>query len=148
MIDKKRPLINVFQTGEEMRRLTCLYWADLGRWLDVPFIEYFNYVCALPYRADPPDVETVSRPAYTLRENYAPRDCDDKAVLLACWAHGHGIPCRFVAISTQKDGEPNHVFLNAAGIDCDATYNEYHGILGKYPYYEHITNRVNLTPWF
>lgn len=148
MITRQTPLKDVFQTGAEMRRLACTYWQDLGRWLDVPFMEFFNYVCALPYRPDPPDVETVSRPAYTLREDYSPRDCDDKAVLIACWCRGHGIRCRFVAISTQPGGEPNHVFTQVNGVDCDATYSEYHGLLGVYPYYPQITNRVNLTEYF
>ena len=148
MIARQQPLRDVFQTAREMRRLVLEYWPDLGGWLDVPFISFFNFVCALPYRPDPPEVETVSRPAYTLREGYAPRDCDDKAVLLACWCRGHGVPVRFVAISTQPGGEPNHVFIEAAGLDCDATYSEYHGMLGVYPYYQQVTNRVNLTNYF
>lgn len=148
MIDTVTPLHDVYQTAREMRRLTVNYWADLGPWLDEPFLNFFNYVCALPYLPDPPNVETVSRPAYTLIEGYRPRDCDDKAVLLACWCKGHAVPVRFVAISTLQNGEPCHVFINAAGVDCDATYPEYHGILGKYPYYPQITNRVNLTNYF
>lgn len=150
-----RPLKDVFQTAAEMRRLTCLYWSDLGRWLDAPFIDYFNFVCALPYRSDPEQIETVSRPAFTLREDYAPRDCDDKAVLIASWLKGHGIPVRFVAISTSPDKELCHVFDNAKinfngreTCDIDATYNEYHGILGNYPYFPDVTARRYLTEFF
>ena len=149
MIETKRELIDVFQTGAEMRRIVELYWSDLGRWLDLNFLTYFNFVCALPYRADPNDTETVSRPIYLLKENYSPRDCDDKSVLIASWMHGNGIMCKFTAISTQPDGEPCHVFTTLEnGLDVDATYPEYHGMLGNYPYYKDVTNRVDLTEWF
>lgn len=148
MFEKVTTLKNVYQTAREMRRLTENYWSDLGPWLDENFIHYFNYVCALPYVSDPPETETVSRPRYLLCENYTPRDCDDKSVLMACWAYGNGLPVRFIGISTQRDGEPNHVFCQVNGVDVDATYPEYHGIIGKYPYYPQITNRVNLTDYF
>ena len=103
MIRTVRHLKDVFQTGREMARLVCNYWTDLGPWLGVSFREYYIHICQLPYIADPEDVETVSRPAFTLRRDYAPRDCDDKAVLMACWCHGHGLKCRFVASSTRPD---------------------------------------------
>lgn len=143
-----RPLIDVFQTAREMRRLVVEYWRDLGAWLDSDFIDFFNYVCALPYVPDPVQVETISRPAYLLRENYAPRDCDDKAVLIACWCYAHGVPVRFVAISTAPNRELCHVFARAWGMDLDATYNEYHGLLGNYPYFPDVTARVDLTTDF
>lgn len=147
-----RPLKDVFQTAAEMRRLTLNYWRDLGRWLDAPFIEYFNFVCALPYKSDPEQIETISRPAFTLCENYGPRDCDDKAVLIASWLHGHGIKARFVGVSTLENCELCHVFTQAetaaGGIDIDATYNEFHGMLGNYPYFAQVTARENLTEYF
>lgn len=149
MIAKKKILVDVFQTGEEMRRLVCEYWSDLGAWLRFPFIEFFNYVCALPYAEDPEDCETVSRPRYTLNPAYRPRDCDDKSVLLASWFHGNGIKCRFIAVSTQPSRELNHVFVECCnGVDYDATYPEYHNLLGKYPYNSEVTAREPLTPWF
>ena len=149
MIIKRQPLKDVYQTAAEMRRLTLLYWQDLGAWLESDFMSFFNFVCALPYIEDPPDIETVSRPCYTLREEYGPRDCDDKAVLIASWLHGNGIKSRFVAISTQTGGELNHVFTQSEdGTDIDATYSEYHGILGGYPYYKQVTNREYLTELF
>ena len=148
MIINRRPLENVFQTAQEMRRLTLQYWRDLGAWLDAPFISFFNFVCALPYVEDPPDVETVSRPLYLLDESYEPRDCDDKAILIASWLHGHGLPVRFVGVSTLRNKELCHVFTECRGLDIDATYPEYHGILGKYPYYQQVTHRENLTNYF
>lgn len=149
MITNRQQLRDVFQTAREMQRLTCSYWQDLGAWLRAPFIQYFNFVCALPYFEDPEECETVSRPLYTLNPSYRPRDCDDKSVLLASWIHGNGGRCRFIAVSTQKSGELNHVFVQAAdGTDLDATYPEYHNLIGKYPYLGAVTARENLTEWF
>lgn len=144
----KKILTDIYQTGREMIRLVKTYSSDLGPWLDVPFIVFFNHVCKLPYFDDPEGVETVSRPKYLLDPEYRPRDCDDKSILCACWWHAHGVKCRFIAVSTQNDGTPNHVFLQLEnGVDIDATYPEYQNIIGKYPYYPMITNRESLTGW-
>lgn len=149
MIEHQQILTDVFQTAREMRRLTSQYWQDLGRWLDVPFYVYYRFVCFLPYRADPEHVETISRPMYTLREDYSPRDCDDKAVLCACWFKGHGVPVRFIGVSTQENKELNHVFLQLEnGLDIDATYGEFAKYIGFYPYYPQVTHRENLTELF
>ena len=142
-------LHDVFQTGEEMRRLACDYCADLGPWLDVPFIDFYRHVCRLPYIPDPPGREFVSRPAYTLNPDYIPRDCDDKAVLCAAWLHAHKIPCRFIATSTRPDGELHHVFLLAGtGEVVDATYRRHENTPGKYGFLAKVTNAVLLTGWF
>ena len=142
-------LNDVFQTGREMARLTCLYWPDLGRWLDVPFLLLYRHVCHLPYIDDPDDIETVARPAFTLRPDWSPRDCDDKAVICACWWHGHGVPVRFVSTSTRPDKVLHHVFLQVYGMGfVDATLDEFAGTLGKYDYFEAVTNFQPLTKWF
>ncbi|MBR2864943.1 MAG: hypothetical protein IKC13_01560 [Elusimicrobiaceae bacterium] len=65
--------------------------------------------------------------------------------MIACWLHAHGVPVRFVAISTAQNCELCHVFAHAWGMDLDATYNEYHGMLGKYPYNKDVTARADLT---
>lgn len=149
MIQKTWPLDNVNQTGAKMSSLVCLYWTDLGPWLDRPFIEFYRYVCALPYIPDPPGVETVSRPAYTLNGAYGPRDCDDKAVLCAAWWHGHGRPVRFVASSTKPDKKLHHVFLQLDnGVFIDATYKKNADYIGKYPYFSKVTKIIPLTTWF
>lgn len=149
MIRTVRHLNNVFQTGREMARLVCNYWTDLGPWLGVSFREYYSHICLLPYIEDPQDVETVSRPEYTLQRDYSPRDCDDKAVLIACWLHGHGIKCRFVASSTRPDRVLHHVFVEAHGIGfVDATFDKYAHTLGNYDYFPAITHLEALTYWF
>lgn len=142
-------LTNVNQTAEEMRRLVCNYYADLGPWLAVPFIEFYHHVCNLPYVADPPGVETVSRPAYTLNANYCPRDCDDKAVLVASWWHGNGEPVRFVASSTKPNGRLHHVFCQLGnGLFIDSTFPKNAVFLGYYPFFAKVTKLIALTPFF
>ena len=149
MIEQTRPLFKVNQTGDEMRRLCVMYCQDLGPWLGVPFMEYYRHICALPYIPDPPGVETVSRPAYTLNGDYGPRDCDDKAILCACWWHGHGVKCRFVASSTEPDKQLHHVFLQiAGGLLIDATFPENSKDIGFYPYFRNLTELKPLTGWF
>lgn len=146
---QKRDLIDVHQTAEEMRRLTCQYFSDLGGWLCVPFLDYYKHVCELPYYADPPEIETVSRPLYTLITDYSPRDCDDKSVLIAAWLHAHGDPKRFVATSTKKDGTLCHVFVQMYnGLFVDATYPKNAEFLGNYPYFKDVTRFEPLTEYF
>lgn len=132
-----------------MRRLVCRYWLDLGAWLNRPFCEFYTFVCELPYFDDPENIETVSRPAFLLVPEYAPRDCDDKAILCACWWHGHGVKCRFVATSTAPDGTLHHVFIQLEnGLLIDATFAENAEILGNYDYFHAVTNFQPLTSYF
>lgn len=142
-------LNDVNQTGAQMARLVSCYWTDLGTWLSRPFVEYYTYVCNLPYVEDPAGVEFVSRPAYTLDPNFRPRDCDDKAVLIACWLHGNGRRCRFVASSTRPNMLLHHVFVqDQNGTLIDATYSKNAQFLGNYPYFSKLTKITPLTPWF
>lgn len=143
-------LDNVYQTGEQMRRLVETYFADLGVWLFIPFITFYKYVCALPYIKDPNNCEFVSRPGLTANPAFAiARDCDDKAVLLASWWQGHGRKKRFVASSTKPNGRLHHVFLQLDnGIFCDATYPKNAQFLGEYPYFSRVTRIEPLTEFF
>ena len=148
MLKRVRNLESVFLTGAEMKRITQQYAADLGPWLRRPFAEYYKYVCNLPYIPDPVDVETVSRPAFTLRPDYGPRDCDDKAVLLACWWHAHGVPVAFLATSCRKNKQLHHVLAVIPGMLLDATYKSHQKYIGKYDYWPKVTNAVLLCGWF
>ena len=143
-------LKDVYQTGREMRRLVENYWTDLGPWLDVPFIFFYRYVCDLPYIADPPEVEFMSRARLTLNPFFnVARDCDDKAILLACWWQSRGDGKRFVASSTKPNGKLHPVFLQLEnGIYIDATYSKNKNYFGFYPYFEKITRIIPLTPFF
>lgn len=117
--------------------------------VDRPFLDYYRHVCDLPYIPDPKNVETVSRPIYTLNEAYGPRDCDDKSVLLAAWLVAHGEPLRFVASSTRRDKMLHHVFVQLEnGLFLDATYGYNRDFLGFYPYFPKITYIEALTNFF
>lgn len=145
----KTELKDVYQTGREMARLVREYWRDLGSWLNVPFAEFYSHVCKLPYIDDPENVETISRPAYLLDPRYSPRDCDDKAILCACWWHGHGWKCRFIASSTEPDKTLHHVFLQIdGGLLIDSTFEENAREIGYYDYFNHLTNLIPLTNFF
>jgi hypothetical protein len=103
----------------------------------------------LPYIPDPPEVETVSRPLYTLNASYSPRDCDDKSVLLAAWLHAHGEKCRFVATSTRPDKVLHHVFIQLEnGLFVDATYKKNASFMGFYPFFRKVTYIKALTNFF
>lgn len=111
---------------------------------------YYRYVCDLPYIKDPDGVEFVSRPALTLNPFFpVARDCDDKAVLLACWWSGNGGKKRFVASSTKPNKKLHHVFLQLEnGIYIDGTYSKNKNFIGVYPYFEKITRLIALTDFF
>lgn len=122
------------QTAAQMVRLSQVYKNDLGdkaRW-DLP--RFFKYVADLPYRKDPRAIESLSRPALSMRENWPWRDCDDKSILLGAWCAFNGIPFRFIASSNRPDKNLHHVFLQAQfkePIFLDATYKK--NILGEVP---------------
>ena len=150
MILTNNNLRSVYQTGDEMRRLVQNYYTDLGAWLNRPFFAFYRCVCELPYIKDPENVEFVSRPAFTLDPNFKyARDCDDKAVLLACWWQGHNEQKRFVASSTKPNGRLHHVFLQLEnGIFIDGTYEKNKFFFGNYPFFEKITRLIPLTDFF
>lgn len=150
MILTTKQLNGVSQTAQQMRRLVEDYYTDLGAWLNVPFIYFYRYVCDLPYIADPKNIEFVSRAALTINPFFdVARDCDDKAVLLACWWHGNGDKCRFVASSTKPTRLLHHVFMqHENGIFFDATYSKNKNFIGFYPYFPKITRLVALTDFF
>lgn len=149
MNERRVNLYDVRQTGAAMRDLVEKFYTDLGRWLDVPLIDFYRHVCGLRYIPDPVNVETISRPYYTLNGYDVPRDCDDKAVLLASWCHGHGVPVRFVATSTRPDKLLHHVFTQMGnGLYLDGTYPKNAAFLGYYPFFDHVTNVEYLTKYF
>ena len=149
MIDTTVNLIDVYQTADQMRRISEKYYSDLGAWLKVPLLQFYGFVCLLPYKADPIGIETVSRPRYTLDPNYAPRDCDDKSVLIASWCQGNGRKKRFVSTSTRPDKRLCHVFVQLDnGLFIDATYPKFKNYLGNYPYFPRVTHIEGLTPFF
>jgi len=135
------PLKSVFQTGAEMRRIVETHYKDLGELITLPFGKFFKLVCNLPYVADPEGKETLSRPLYTLQENYEPRDCDDKAILIGSWLYGNGVPFHFIAVA-QTGKRLHHVFcildFRGKSVHADATYSK--NILGNTKPWSYMLN--------
>jgi hypothetical protein len=96
-----------------MERLVKTYYKDLGNHLETPFPEFYRYVANLPYRRDPKDIETISRPKFALLARWPWRDCDDKAILIGAWLYAHGVPFRFIAVSKRPDKVLHHVLIEA-----------------------------------
>jgi hypothetical protein len=142
------PLQSAQATAAEMARLSVQYAADLGEKSSWPLQRIFAYVKNLPYRRDPQNVESLARPAYTMRRNFPWRDCDDKAIILGAWCSANLIPFRFLASSRRPDKTLHHVFLEAqagaAPIILDATYPSHKlGSLARNDY----TDVQPLTDW-
>lgn len=120
-------------TGPYMHKMVRDYHRDMAPFAHMPFNEIFRKIKNLPYRYDPPTVETLMRPAYTMDMKGYGGDCDDKAIAIASWAVLNGIPYRFVAV--RKPGRPrlHHVFaelfINGNWINADCTYR--HNTLGR-----------------
>jgi hypothetical protein len=100
------------------------YKNDLIDFKETPFYDFYLFIKNLPYRADPKNIETLSRPALTLNKNYSPRDCDDKTILICAFCELKKIPYKIVV--TGKNKKFHHVFpqvfLNGNWIIADATY--------------------------
>lgn len=113
-------------TGPYMHSMVQRYWRDMIPWGTRSLPQIFDIIKNIPYRPDPPTVETLMRPYYTMRGLGWGGDCDDKAIALASWALINRIPYRFVAV--RKAGQPtlHHVFpqllINNKWMTTDATY--------------------------
>lgn len=73
----------------------------------------YEYVRELPYREDPPGMEFVSRPSFTLWTEWnGPRDCDDKTLAIGAWCNLFGVPWRVVCAgeSMNPDQNPHHIY--------------------------------------
>ena len=118
-----------------MRELVRGYWMDVAPYLAWSFSDWFDFVRRIPYESDeqrfPSRVlEVVSRPAYLLDRNLFPRlDCKKKAILIASWAYGNGVPYRFVAVSQRPSKEVHHVFpqikSGSTWVNADATFPDF-----------------------
>ena len=113
-------------TGPYMHAMVNQYWQDMIPWGTLSLPQIFDKIKNIPYRPDPPDVETLMRPYYTMRSLGYGGDCDDKAIAMASWAVINHIPYRFVAV--RRFGQPtlHHVFAELftgdKWINADCTY--------------------------
>ena len=129
------------QTAKEMVRLCTVYAGDLGNLARLPLPRYFDLVRKLPYKADPKNAETLSRPKFLLEKDYSFRDCDDKAILMGSWLYLNKIPFGFYASSVKPNRQLHHVWtvarLNGRDIVLDPTYR--HHKFGELPKRDQIT---------
>lgn len=114
-------------TGPYMHAMVNNYWRDMVPWGTLSLPEIFDRIKNIPYRPDPPTVETLMRPYYTMRGFGWGGDCDDKAIALASWAVINRIPYRFVAVRRQGMPTLHHVFtqlfVNGKWLSADTTYS-------------------------
>lgn len=113
-------------TGKLMRRMVDLYYKDMLPWAHLSTVEAFDTIKALPFRPDPPDRETLMRPAYTMSMTGYGGDCDDKCIAFASYCKLHNVPVRFVAVRRADMPTLHHVFceiyLNNEWVNADPTY--------------------------
>lgn len=108
------------------------YKNDLKDYENLSFENFYLMIRNLPYHADPQNIETLSRPLYTLQKNYTPRDCDDKTILICAFCELKGIPYKIEV--TGKKNKFHHVypvvFINNKWTIADSTYPN-KGFLGS-----------------
>jgi hypothetical protein len=92
-------LTNLKQTGRQMRRLAYQYRNDMALYRNYSLPDVFNILKNLPYIKEPPDLEIVKRPKYTLAKG---GDCDCKAVCLMAYCHLKGIKFKIIALGQEK----------------------------------------------
>lgn len=114
-------------TGPYMHRMVERYYMDMAPYASLSFPEIFDLIKSIPYRPDPPDVETLMRPLYTMRMEGTGGDCDDKAIALASWCKLHRIPYRFVAARRPDRDVLHHVYAEVCiygkWMPADCTYS-------------------------
>jgi len=138
--------------GELLLEFVEKYNEDIADYDDYDFVSYYDFVRSLPYKEDLSKVESSEldvycRPKRTLSENCECRDCDDKAILLACWCYRHNVPFRFLACSYEKANPVEHCIIevkddNEKWIEVDATYEE-----DTFPSWRKYYNKIYLAEW-
>jgi transglutaminase-like putative cysteine protease len=115
-----------YATGPYMHAMVNHYWRDMIPWGTLSLPQIFNRIKSIPYRPDPPNVETLMRPYYTMNRHGWGGDCDDKAIALASWAVINRIPYRFVAVKRHNAPTLHHVFtelwISGRWLPADVTY--------------------------
>lgn len=116
----------VQNTGAIMHWCARTYAVDMAPWASLSVLEVYDRIKALPFRADPIDMETVQRPFYTMNSTGYGGDCDDKCVCMAAYCILHGIPYRFVALRRPDRKDLHHValelYINHRWVFVDPTY--------------------------
>lgn len=114
-------------TGPLMHEMVRKYHNDMLPYASLSLPEVFDLIKSIPFRPDPPDVEVLMRPSYTMSMTGPGGDCDDKSIALASYAYLLNIPYRFVAVRRADKKELHHVYtelyINNKWIHADPTYS-------------------------
>lgn len=113
-------------TLNEVERLANIYYQDMKQFKDYTILQMFNFIAKnIEYKKDPPGIELVMRPLYTLKRRAG--DCDDKAVMFLAWFKLKNYSGGYSIVSQKPDKDYHHIFtyliINNLIIDADATYN-------------------------
>jgi len=113
-------------TLNEVERLAGTYADDMKEFKDYTILQMFNFISQnVEYKKDPPGIELVMRPLFTLKRGAG--DCDDKAVLFLAWCKLKNYKCGYSIVSQKKEKSYHHIFtyliINNQIIDADATYH-------------------------
>lgn len=141
--------------GEALMGFVKRYHGDVSGYDNFTFTQWYEHVRSLPYIPDQQnagghDMDVFCRPSRTLADSALCRDCDDKAILMACWCFRHGIPFRFVVCSytdEEKDDVENwhcilEVQLDGAWHECDSTYSD-----DAFPSWRKYYNKTTISEW-
>ena len=113
-------------TGALMRRMVDTYWRDMLPLAHMSPVEVFNIVKSIPFHADPPEVETLQRPLFTMNGTGMGGDCDDKCIAFASYCKAVGVPWQFFAVRKKNEPRLHHVlcriYLNRRWVHADPTY--------------------------
>lgn len=133
MAYRETPLLDVQQTASEMYRLAFAWKEDMAPFASMSLPELFNFLKAIPWKADPPEIEVLQRPWYTMNRAGTGGDCDDKAIAVGAYCHLNGLPFRFVAVSRSPELDLHHVYteimINGSWLIFDPTYA--YNVLGR-----------------
>jgi hypothetical protein len=159
--------LNASESDKDVSYIVVRNWDDVGNILmdmvmkhngdvadydNYTFMEYYDMVRNLPYIADQKkagdfDLDVFCRPKRTLSENAVCRDCDDKAILMACWLIRHNIPFKFIACAYEEGHHVEHCILKAMVNGrtwqyVDSTYED-----DSFPSWRKYWNIVEICEW-
>lgn len=133
---KLHPLIDAHFTGYRMHKMVAKHYQDMSPWASESLLEIFDRIKSIPFQADPPGMELIKRPKYTMEQIGPGGDCDDKSIALAAWAVLNSIPYNFLGVGRKIPGKKyarnekillTHVFpivkIDGTWIIADATYS-------------------------
>lgn len=130
-------LIDAQHTGYRMHQMVVDYYWNMAPYASLSLIEMYDKIKSIPYQEDPPGMELIKRPQYTMEQIGPGGDCDDKAIAMASWARVNSLEYNFIAVGRKEPGKKyarnekillTHVFsiirIDGTWIIADATYSQ------------------------